>query len=173
MRLGITEHKDAFIIATGAGLVFEVSQHNGDLTSMKFHGRECQAPVDKGARNSHYASGLSGGSKITSEKDPGGNWVMIIVEDDKIGVTHYYIARQGENNIYMADYAEKSPPPGEMRFITYLDREVFTHVPLSSDIRQADGGVEGKDVFQATPKPEPPTPSFTAPRRSSTAAFTA
>ena len=48
----------------------------------------------------------------------------------------------------MATYAEKSPPPGEMRFIAYLNRDVFTHLPASSDISRADGGVEGKDVFR-------------------------
>src|SRR5262249_21337366 len=147
-EFGISEHKDNYIVDTGAGLVFEVSHGNGDLTSMKYKGRECQAPYDTTHRNSHYASGLSGSSKSTADKDPSNQWIKITIDDEKLGLVHYYVARRGENNIYMADYAEKCPSPGEMRFITYLSREVFTHVPAPSDNSRSDSGVEGKDVFK-------------------------
>jgi rhamnogalacturonan endolyase len=147
-RFGLSEQKGAYVVDTGAGLIFAISRGNGDLISMKYKGRECEAQMSEGKRYSHYASGLSGGSKITAEKDPGDNWIKISIDDEKIGVTQYYIARRGESNIYMATYAEKLPPPGEMRFITYLNRDVFTHLPSPSDISQSDGGVEGKDVFK-------------------------
>lgn len=147
-KFGLTEEQSRYVVNTGSGLVFAVSRTNGDLTSIQYHGRECEAPFEKTQRHSHYASGLSGSSKITAEQDPGGQWIKIAIDDGKIGVTHYYIARKGESNIYMATYAEKSPPPGEMRFITYLNRDIFTHLPQPSDISQSDGGVEGKDVFK-------------------------
>ena len=147
-QLDLIEQQNSFIVDTGAGLVFVVSRQNGDLISMRYKGRECEAPFEKTQRYSHYASGLSSSSKITAQKDPKGLWIKITIEDSKIGVTHYYIARKGESSIYMATYAEKSPPPGEMRFITYLSRDVFTHLPLSSDISRSDVVIEGKDVFK-------------------------
>ena len=147
---GLTEQPDRFVVTTGAGLVFAVSRSNGDLMSIQYRGRECEASFAQTERYSHYESGLSRSSTITAEKDPGGQWIKITIDDDKVGVTHYYIAHRGENNLYMATYAEKSPPPGEMRFITYLSRDVLTHLPPPSDIARADGGVEGKDVFKDT-----------------------
>ena len=147
-QLNLTAQKDRYTIDTGAGLVFAVSRENGDLTSINYKGRECEAPFSKTKRYSHYASGLSGGSKITAEKDPRGKWVKITIDDESIGIIHYYIAYEGESSIVMATYAAKSPPPGEMRFITYLNREVFTDLPPSSDCSQSDGVVEGKDVFR-------------------------
>lgn len=148
-KFGLTEQRNTFVVDTGAGLVFAVSRANGDLTSLKYKGRECEAPFDKAQRYSHYESGLSKSSKITAEQDSVGQWVKITIDDNRIGVTQYYIAHRGENAIYMADYAEKSPP-GEMRFITYLSRDVFTHVPPPSDISLSNSGVEGKDVFKNT-----------------------
>lgn len=136
------------MIDTGAGLAFAVSRKDGDLISIKYKGRECEAPIEKVGRHSHYGSGLSASSKITAEKDPAGEWIKITIEDEQIGVTQYYIAREGESNIYMATYAAKLPPPGEMRFLVYLNRSVFTRLPPSSDISQSDSGVEGKDVFK-------------------------
>ncbi len=146
--VNITEQKDSYVVDTGAGLVFDISRKNGDMTSMKYKGRECEAPFEKTHRNSHYASGLSGDSKITAEKDPAGQWVKITIDDEKLGCTHYYMAHAGDSTIYMATYAEKCPPPGEMRYMAYLNRDVFTHVPEPSDNARSDGGVEGKDVFK-------------------------
>lgn len=147
-QFGLTEQPGSYVVDTGAGLVFTVSRRNGDLTSMRYRGRECEAPFAQTQRYSHYESGLSGSSTITAQQDPGAQWVKITIEDAGLGVTHYYIARRGENSIYMADYAEKPPAPGEMRFITYLSRDVFTQVPVPSDIARADSVVEGKDVFR-------------------------
>ena len=149
-RVTLTETKGNYTVDTGGGLVFAVSRANGDLTSMNYKGRECQAAPKDGARYSHYASGLDGDSKITADQDPAGHWAKITIEDDRIGLTHYYLARRGEAAIYMADFAMACPPPGEMRFIAYLDRAVFTHVPAASDNSRSDDGVEGKDVFRNT-----------------------
>jgi len=145
---GLKEAKDNYVVDTGAGLIFSVSRVNGDITSMKYTGRECEAPAEKTHRNSHYASGLSKSSKFAAEQDPHGDWVKISVEDEGLGVTQYYIAKKGEANIYMATYAENLPSPGEMRYIVYLDRTVLTNVPKPSDNSLSDDGVEGKDVFK-------------------------
>lgn len=95
---GLTELLDRFVVNTGAGLVFAVPRSNGDLISIQYGSRECEAPFAEAQRYSHYESGLSHSSIITAEKDPGGQWIKITIVDDKIGVTHYYIAHRGENN---------------------------------------------------------------------------
>lgn len=145
---GLTERADRYIVQTGSGLEFAISRHNGDVLSINYKGRECQAPHEKVQRYSHYASGLSGSSIVSAQTDPKGSWIKITADDQKDGVIQYYIAHAGENNLYMATYAQKLPSPGEMRFIVYLDRDVFTNVPIPSDIHRADHGVEGKDVFK-------------------------
>jgi rhamnogalacturonan endolyase len=147
---GVTlqENKSSYVVNTGGGLVFEVSRKNGDLLSIKYKNRECQAPFTLTQRYSHYASGLSNESIITADKDPAGQWVKVTIDDTKIGLTHYFIARRGEPTLYMADYAEQCPPPGEMRFILYMDRKIFTKVPAPSDISLSDSTIEGKDVFR-------------------------
>ena len=147
-KFGLTEEKDNYVVDTGAGLTFSVSRVNGDITSMKYMGRECEAPYAKTNRNSHYASGLSKSSKFNTEQDPSGEWVKITVEDEGLGVTQYYIAKKGDPTIYLATYAEKLPSPGEMRYMFYLNREVLTNVPKPSDNSFSDSGVEGKDVFR-------------------------
>lgn len=147
-KLGLIEKSDSYVVDTGADLVFTVSRVNGDLTSIQYKGRECEAPFEKTHRHSHFASGLGKTSAITAEKDPAGQWIKIAIDDEQIGVTHYYIAHAGQNNIYMATYADQCPPPGEMRYIAYLSRDVFPQVPAPSDNSTSDGGVEGKDVFK-------------------------
>lgn len=144
----VHQRKDSFVVSTGSGVVFEVSRKNGDLLSIKYKNRECQAPHELTQRFSHYASGMSNESVVTSDTDPAGEWAKVSVEDAKLGLTHYYIVRRGENNIYMATHAMTCPPPGEMRYIVYLDRKVFTKVPTPSDISLGDSVVEGKDVFR-------------------------
>jgi len=52
---GYTDDGTAYVVDTGAGLVFQVDKSSGTLTSIVFNGVEYNGPSAKG---SHIASGL-------------------------------------------------------------------------------------------------------------------
>ncbi len=145
---GITDSGGSLLVDTGAQLTFTLSKSNGDVLSMKYRGNELQAPHSLTQRYSHYASGLSSSSAVAYTVDNADGWAMVSVTDSGLGVTQYYMARNGYNNLYMATYAGgASPPsPGEMRFLTYLNYSIFTNHPDASDTKGGTA-IEGSDVF--------------------------
>jgi rhamnogalacturonan endolyase len=148
---GITTVGSNYVVDTGADVVFKVARSNADITSITYQGTELTAPWSITQRYSHYESGLSStGTTITTNVDLAGGIAILAATDSGLGVTQYYVARAGYDNIYMATYAGwASPPsPGEMRYIFYLDRSIFNVDPYS-DINGATA-IEGSDVFQNT-----------------------
>jgi rhamnogalacturonan endolyase len=145
---GITTAGSSYVVDTGADVVFRVARSNADITSITYHGNELTAPYGLTQRYSHYESGLSSSSTtITTSVDLAQGTAVVSATDRNLGVTQYYVARAGYDDIYMATYAGGSSPPtpGEMRFIFYLDRSKFAVDPYS-DIRGRTI-IEGKDVF--------------------------
>ncbi|KAF9254200.1 Rhamnogalacturonase B, partial [Marasmius fiardii PR-910] len=53
---GLTESGNSYIVDTDGGLVFTVDKTTGDVTSMKYAGKEAQDTA--GGKNSHIASGI-------------------------------------------------------------------------------------------------------------------
>jgi rhamnogalacturonan endolyase len=156
LAFGLTTTTNAYTVDTGAGLVFSVARTTansasvGDLTSTTLNGTQLEAPHSVTSRYSHYESGLGSGTAVTATADPNGNWIVIACDDSSgVGVTQYYIARKGYNNIYMATYAAgpNSPSPGEMRFIMYTDHSVLTNAPAPSNNVGSVGAIESSDVF--------------------------
>ncbi len=146
---GITTSGSSYVVDTGADVVFRVARSNADLTSITYHGNELTAPHSITQRYSHYESGLSSTSTtITTHVDLANGTAVIAATDPNLGVTQYYVARAGDDIIYMATYTGRSSPPtpGEMRYIFYLDRSKFTVDPVS-DIKGRTV-IEGSDVFK-------------------------
>ncbi len=150
------------MVDTGADVKFTVLRggattstiHLGDLTSVTYKGAEMLAPYSATSRYSHYEQGLSDTTVVSAAVDPAGNWIKITCADSANGpsggMIHYYVARKGENNIYMASLpTDVNASPGEGRFIAYLSRGVFTNLGLEepSNISANVGAVEGSDVF--------------------------
>lgn len=120
---------------------------------MKYNGTELEAPAGSPVRYSHYESGLGSGTVVSATVDPGNQWVLITCDDATgYGVTQYYLARKGFNNIYMATDAPgpNSPSPGEMRFITYTNPSVLTNIPAPSNNNGTSGAIESADVYGHT-----------------------
>jgi rhamnogalacturonan endolyase len=152
VSFGLENAGSTLVVNTGAKTVFTVSSKDGDLLSVKYDGIEITAPGNETHRYSHYEEGLGGAStSVTSKRDEANGLIEITVTNPSLGVTQYYIAKKGDDAIYMATYAgnAKAPAPGEMRFITYLNKEVFTKPPIYSDITGSTE-IEGKDVFRNT-----------------------
>jgi rhamnogalacturonan endolyase len=148
---GVVATGTSLIVDTGAKTVFTVASNNGDLTSIVYNGTELTAPFSLTNRYSHYESGLgSTTTTVTSQEDAANGWIKISATDSALGVTQYYIARKGHDSIYMASYtASATPPaPGEMRFITYLNKQIFTSEPAASNVSGGQTAIEGSDVFQ-------------------------
>ncbi len=147
---GVTSSGGYYIVDSGAGLVFKVSQASGDITSIQFNGVEYQA-TDK---NSQLISGL--GSATVTATNYGGVIEIAIatsaVNTIVSNLTHYLMVRNGSNIIYMATYAAAEPSVGELRWITRLQSSRLSNGPVPSDIRNNAACLEncasGGDVFE-------------------------
>jgi rhamnogalacturonan endolyase len=159
---GVTTTNTSYVVDTGADVKFTILRagsttstiHLGDLTSITYKGSEMLAPYSSTSRYSHYEQGLSSVTTVSATVDPAGNWIKITCDDSNTtggsGIIHYYLAKKGENNIYMASLPiDVHVGPGEGRFIAYLSKNVFTNLGLEtpSDISANNGAVEGSDVF--------------------------
>jgi rhamnogalacturonan endolyase len=148
---GITTSSSSYTVDTGANVVFKVARSNAGITSVTYRGTELTAPHSLTNRYSHYESGLSSTStSITTSVNLTAGTAVVAATDSSLGVTQYYVARNGYDIIYMATYAGgPSPPtPGEMRFIFYLNRSIFTVDPYS-DINGRTV-IEDSDVYKDT-----------------------
>jgi rhamnogalacturonan endolyase len=140
---GFTSSGGFYTVDTGAGLVFKISQSDGDMTSLKFNGRELQSQ----SRFSHVESGLGSTAKITAQQT--GNLVIITeTVTNWYGsgtLVHYLVAREGDAAIYMATFVD-SNGAGELRWIQEFDRNVITGMDTAADIA---GGtvIESQDIF--------------------------
>jgi rhamnogalacturonan endolyase len=154
LSFGLTTSTNLFTVDTGAQVVFSVSRTTassaavGDLTSVKYNGVEMEAPHASTSRYSHYESGLSSTAVVSATEDPSGNWIVISCDDTGsagVGVIQYYMARKGDDNVYMATYAPSTL--GEMRFLMYLNWNIFTNHPPQSDTSGGQMAIESTDVF--------------------------
>ncbi len=145
---GVTDDGKAFVVDSGAGLVFKVNKTNGDIVSIRYQGG---AELQEAKKGSHIASGLGSATKVTPAvigdaivkitlaTDAGNNSVK--------SLTQYLLVRKGMNNIYMATYATAEPNVGELRWITRLDGTRFPESPKPSNNRGTTRTIESKDVF--------------------------
>ena len=145
---GYTDSGSAYVVDSGAGLVFQVRKTDGTITSIVFNGTEYAGPSGKG---SHIASGLGTPTTVTPETD-GSTYVKITLQtgpDNGVvsSLTHYLIVRNGVNTIYMATYATAEPNVGELRWITRLDPALIPDGPGPSDLDDNTGAIESSDVF--------------------------
>lgn len=143
---GLTDDGKAFVVDSGAGLVFKVSKTNGNIISLRYKGgAELQSK-----KGSHIASGF-GGCAVKGEM-AGSDLVKITLATDARNegtkeITHYFIVRKGLNHIYMATFPKNEPRVGELRWITRLEQDPFPNRPAPSDMRGSTGPIESKDVF--------------------------
>ena len=145
---GYTDNGTAFVVDTGAGLVFQVRKTDGTITSIVYNGTEYNGPSGKG---SHIASGLGTPTTVTPQTD-GSTYVKITLQTDPSNgvvssLTQYLVVRNGENTIYLATYDTAEPNVGELRWITRLNPAVLSNGPGPSDLTGNTGSIESSDVF--------------------------
>lgn len=139
---GLIDSGGYYIVDTGAGLVFKVQKLSGDITSLNYRGVEYQEPT----KGSHINSGL-GTSNVTATAY-GSDYVKITVVDTTGTLTHYYIARNGFNQIYMATHFTQEPSIGLVRFIVRIPSQLLPNGPMPSDTRGNIGAIEASDIFR-------------------------
>jgi len=137
---GYTSSGGYYTVTTGAGLVFKIHQSTGGMTSLNFNGTELQP---SGTNESHVESGLP---SPTVSAQQTGNYIIITASTSTWygsgTLHHYYVAVNGQNNVYMATYVGSA---GEVRWIQYLNRSILTNINTPSDVR---GGtvIESADI---------------------------
>jgi rhamnogalacturonan endolyase len=135
---GVTSSGGYLTVSTGAGLVFKVREAGGDITSIVYNG----GPELQGqTKYSHIASGIG----ATVAYSVSGTVAKITLTTSTL--THYFLVRSGENNIYMGTYVTAEPSVGELRWITRLNGSVLTGVPAESRLIGNTGAIESADVF--------------------------
>ncbi len=136
---GLTNSGGFYTVDTGAGLVFKINQANGDLTSLTYNGTQLQDQT----KFSGVSSGL--GSATVTATTYGTNYIKIACATSTL--THYYMARNGYNHVYLATHITAEPAVGELRYIFRLSTATLPNAPVASDNRNNTGAVESSDVF--------------------------
>ena len=142
---GVTSSGGFYTVDVGANLVFKIRQSDGSMTSCKFNGTE----LNDQSKASQIASGL-GSATVTATTS--GNFITIkcVSTDTSVvptALTHYYIAQNGFNNIYMATYVTSEPSVGELRYIFRGQFNVLPNGPAPSNNNGNTGAIESTDVF--------------------------
>jgi rhamnogalacturonan endolyase len=139
---GLSSSGGFYTVTTGAGLVFKIHQSTGGMTSLNFNGTELQP---SGTNESHVESGLP---SPTVSAQQTGNFIIITASTTSWygsgTLNHYYVAVNGQNNVYMATYVASGA--GELRWIQYLNRGILTNINTPSDV---NGGtaIESTDIY--------------------------
>ncbi|CUA74238.1 hypothetical protein RSOLAG22IIIB_05468 [Rhizoctonia solani] len=107
---GVTKGSNYLDVDTGNKLVYRVSTTNGDITSIKYDGKELHSKVS-------------------------GSTAIITIATSTL--TQYYVARSGQSALYIGTYITAEPSIGELRFIARLQSSVFTTSPAPSNPRGA------------------------------------
>jgi len=136
-----TDSNGYYTVDTGGGLVFTVNQASGDITSLKYNNIECQEPT-KGSQVN-----LGFGTATVTATTYGNSYIKITVVNSTATFTHYYMARNGYNNIYMATYFTQEPSLGLVRYIVRIPSSLLPSGPNPSDIRNNIGAIESSDIF--------------------------
>ena len=139
---GYTEDSTNYTIDTGANLVFKVKRSNGDISSLIYNGTDYNGYTNK---NSHVETGL-GQSDVTISQ-PSSSVIMVKVVYGTL--EQYYVARKGENNIYMFTYiADDSVTV--TRYIVRLKPSLFPVLNTSNSWYSSYSTLEAKDIFTDT-----------------------
>jgi len=126
---GYTSSGGYYTVSTGAGLTFKINQSTGGMTSLNINGTELQP---SGTSESHVESGIPSPAVSAAQT---GNYIVITASTSTWygsgTLHHYYVAVNGQNNVYMATYVGSA---GEVRWIQYLNRDVLAGVITASDV---------------------------------------
>ena len=153
-RFGISSDGNTYTVDTGAGLVFKIrarganggDRGKGDIVSMRWHGVEYQDPRKGSQVNSGFAGLYDGENRVNVDAARvGSDTVKISVTSGAL--THVYMARRGQPNIYMATIFSAEPKPNLVRFVVRVPHERLPNGPQCADIIEAVRGVEAHDVF--------------------------
>ena len=152
---GLTTDATFYTVDTDAGLVFKIrrfdngssTQSPGDIASLVYNGVEYQDQSRGSQINSGFDwlyTGISA-SNVTAET-VGTDYVKVTVTAGDL--THYYIARRGDTNIYMGTYFTTQPDVhGLVRYIMRMPSNLIPDGPVPSDIRNTAGAIESGDIF--------------------------
>jgi rhamnogalacturonan endolyase len=125
---GYTDDGTNYVINTGSKLVFKVNHNNGDIVSLVYNGTEYEGYQGK---NSHVQSGL--GASTVSIAKPNSSTIVVTVIHGTL--KQYYVARSGENNIYMFTY-KADDSVNALRYIVRLKPNILPNVGPDNSNRQ-------------------------------------
>ncbi|KAH6997899.1 family 4 polysaccharide lyase [Ilyonectria sp. MPI-CAGE-AT-0026] len=144
---GVTESTASYVVDTGSsnGFVVTIKRSDCSITSLKYRSTEYQYS----SQTSHIASGL--GSATVSYTTISSTYIKVkcVASNSDFDLTHYYVFKSGESNIYMATDTNSEPAIGELRYITRLDRSKLPDEYPFGEASDTSSGtaIEGSDVY--------------------------
>ncbi|WP_416963135.1 rhamnogalacturonan lyase B N-terminal domain-containing protein [Streptomyces sp. Agncl-13] len=136
---GYTDDGSNYVISTGSSLIVKVSKSTGDITSLAYKGKEYEG---YGGMHSHVESGL-GASTVTIKQS--GSTILVRVAHG--GITQWYAARSGENNVYLwTNKADASFTA--TRYIVRVKPGVFPNSGSDAWDSTTDTIIEAGDVWK-------------------------
>ena len=151
----LTATTDFYTVDTNAGVVFSIrrtdngvsTQSAGDLASLKINGVEYQNQSRGSQVNAGFDWLYNNVSAVTvNAQQINTNYIKITVTAGDL--THYYMARNGYANIYMATHFTNEPNiHNHVRYILRMDRNLLPYGPEPSDISDTVSTVEASDIF--------------------------
>lgn len=152
---GLTQDANFYTVDTGAGLIFKIrrtdngvsTQSAGDIASMIYNGVQYQDQSRGTQINSGFDYLYNNVSAVAvTATTIGADTIKITVQAGDL--THYYLARRGDANIYMGTYFTTEPSTlGLARFIVRVPIAALPNGPIESDLRGTTGAIESGDVF--------------------------
>lgn len=154
---GLTSDTNFYTVDTGAipNLAFKIrrtdngssTQSAGDIASLVYNGVEYQDQSRGSQINGGFDYLYNGTSAVAvSATVIKTDYIKVTVQAGNL--THYYLARRGYPNIYMATYFSTEPDTlGLCRFIVRMPSTLVPNGPTPSDIRNTDTTVESGDIF--------------------------
>lgn len=152
---GLSTSNDFYTVDTDAGVVFSIrrtdngssTQSPGDLASLVIDGIEYQNQSRGSQINSGFDWLYSNTSAVSvNAQTIGSDFIKITVQAGDL--THYYMARRGYRDIYMATYFTREPDNhGHVRYILRMQRNRLPYGPEPSDLQGVVSTVESGDIF--------------------------
>lgn len=154
-EFGLVTDNEFFTIKNGENLIFKVrrqdygssTQSPGDIASLIYKGVEYQDKSRGSQINSGFDWLYNGIYDVKVEAE--------LINDDIVKVTvragyltHYYIVRKGEDNIYMGTYFTQQPDVhGHVRYILRTNYSLLPYGPEPSDLHGTTKTIESADIF--------------------------
>jgi len=151
----IVESDEFYTVNTGGNITFKIRRKDygsstrspGDLASIIYKGNEYLDPLRGSQINAGFDWLYNDTNEVSVTADNIGNDIIKITVQAGY-LTHYYICRNGDDNIYMGTTFSHQPEAQDnVRFILRSNSNLLPHGPEPSNLHGTTKTIESADIF--------------------------